>query len=188
MFVKFQPYKEDHMPKPNLHPCYCPWCHKDLGKDADLGNADRVFKCGECHNHFTSTVWPGPCPVCSAKAGRQQFICKLDPGDKVPGQPCEDCQDKQATMDKAVADGGIRFQCTDCGLDGVFASSTPFAQSVRADLKKPAPEDVHVQIKNCPRCVSEKETLAAAKALEEGSEVTAPTVNLDDLANAILDA
>ena len=150
------PNNRPHMPKPNLHPCYCPWCHKDLDTFADLKNEDRVFKCGECQNHFTGPAWPGKCPVCSAPPGKQTFLRRLSPTDKVPSVPCADCMVKQNQMDEAVIKGGIRFQCIDCGLDGVFSAATPFAQKVRADLNKPAPEDVHVQIQNCPQCVERK--------------------------------
>lgn len=140
------------MAKPNLHPCYCPGCRKDLDTVEDLGRSDRVYGCGGCKNYYTGAVWPGLCPVCGAPPGRQQYIKTLAPDERVPGAMCPDCQSKQAVMDQAVKDGGVRFQCLGCGKDGVFAASTDFAKKVREETKKPAPQDVFVQIEGCPQC------------------------------------
>lgn len=139
------------MAKTNLHPLYCPGCRKDLGAVTDVGRFDRVHHCGGCQNYYRGAVWAGKCPVCG-ELKHQRFVKTLDPNEAVPGDYCSDCTEKQDAMDQAVKDGGIRFQCTGCGCDGVFASATPFAQRVREEVKKPAPQDVFVQIKTCPQC------------------------------------
>jgi hypothetical protein len=99
----------------------------------------------------------------------QTYITTLGAGDRVPGDPCSECQAKQTTMDEAVKAGGVRFQCTGCGMDGVFSSATPFAQKVRDDLKTPPPEDVRIQIKTCPNCDVPKEA-DPVDALKEHAE------------------
>jgi len=136
----------------NEHPTYCPGCMKDLGRAVDLGQSNRVHMCGDCSNYYTGAVWPGKCPVCGGPPAHQNYIKSLSPMDAVPGDMCHDCLSKQAEMDQAVKAGGIYFQCAGCGTDGVFSASTSFAQRVREETKKPAPQDVFVQIKACPQC------------------------------------
>lgn len=140
------------MAKPNLHPSYCFGCRKDLETIVEMGRSDYVYVCHGCRNYYVGAAWPGRCPVCGDSPGHQQYIKTLDPGEAVPGEMCPDCLGKQAVMDQAVKDGGIRFQCIGCGKDGVFAASTPFAQRIREETKKPPPQDVFVQIKACPQC------------------------------------
>lgn len=172
------------MAKPNLHPCYCPGCQKDLNTTTDLGKSDRVYHCGGCQNYYTGAVWPGLCPVCGDPPKRQRYVKTLDSNEAVPGELCVECFDNQVAMDQAVKDGGVRFQCTGCGKDGVFAASTDFAKRVREETKKPAPQDVFVQIQRCPQCPS---IVTETPITDDDSVIdTESNDSLDSLVNDIL--
>ena len=140
------------MTKKNLHPCYCVWCQRDTDTILDMGTSDRVHQCGNCNNNYTGAVWPGRCPVCNARPGVQVYITQLAMGERVPGPPCSECNEKQLKLDEEVAAGGVRFQCTGCGSDGVFSAVTDFAKKVREENNTPAPNDIRIQIKVCPQC------------------------------------
>lgn len=140
------------MPKPNMHPCYCPWCAKNTDQLIDVGTEDRVYKCGECQNHFTGPVWPGKCPVCSALPKKHVFVQRLSGDDRVPGSPCPNCITKQERLDQEVRDGGVGFQCVGCGSDGVFSAVSSFSKKAREEANKPAPEDMYIQIVSCQHC------------------------------------
>lgn len=199
------------MAKHNIHPTYCPGCSNESEALVDLGASDRVYLCSDCKNYYLGATWPGCCPACGSKPGRQRYVKTLDADARVPGDLCPDCQENQAKVDQAVREGGVRFQCTGCGQDGVFTGATPFAQKVREETKKPAPQDVFVQIKSCPQCPAipgtepdtdvqsfddaemdkwvgqEKEVVTVASALESAIEA-APKVPVEVLVDEILES
>ena len=141
------------MAKANLHPCYCPWCHKSLDKSVDLGGANKVYQCAKCNTNFAGAAWPGSCPKCRAPARQQVYVTTLEPGDPIPGMElCGECADKRAAANQALAEGGVEFRCADCGMTGIAAGTTDFAIKARADMNKPSPEPLAVTITNCPQC------------------------------------
>lgn len=184
------------MPKSAIHRCYCPWCRQANGQAIDVGVRNKIYACLACQNTFVGSAWPGACPTCKAPAGQTQFLRTLEPGEALPGDLCSDCKAKSESMAQTVREGGILFRCKKCKVQGVIDGSTDFAKDVRIKTGKPAPEEVGVEVEDCPVCTPDEgsedpvaklragleanrdQLLAEAAAAADGPDVQ--TVNLLD--------
>lgn len=195
------------MAKPNMHPTYCPACMVDVGEEVDLGVSDHVFKCYNCQNHYLGPVWPGACPVCLGKPGKQRHITRILAWVRVPGKHCQECFEKELAVNAEIVAGGVGFQCTNCGHKGAYSANTDFAKRVRDGMRLQAPEEVRVQIDKCPRCMNaqvhddapgpqqideeeynkevayEKEVDVVSFAIESAAFASEPEVPVDALEN-----
>ena len=156
------------MAKRNLHPRYCPWCRKPGDDYAELGMRDRIYHCKACENQYLGAAWPGSCPACRAPSGKAELIRQLQPDEPIPGKLCDPCQGKAADMALTVEKGGVYFRCKKCNAQGVIEADVPFAKDIRLKVGKPAPEDVGVEIENCPNCTPEEDVAEATPDLGGG--------------------
>jgi len=90
----------------------------------------------------------------------------LNDGEGIPGNLCPECQVKSESMAETVAAGGVMFRCKKCMSQGVIDGDTDFARDVRLKTGKAAPEEVGVEVEDCPLCTPDE--VAAEPASNDG--------------------
>lgn len=135
----------------------CPQCGGDAEELILIGIHDKKYKCSHCNQIYFGYPKRGECIKCGFNVTR---IGEVGEYEKLPAsQPCDKCKAKNKAVEKAVAEGGIHWNCKDCGSAGAFGVNHPLSAVVRKQMNIQAPDPVGVELNKvdgCPVC-SQKE-------------------------------
>lgn len=146
-------------PQKGLNPriTVCVDCRKEVGV-ALLGANDKVFVCRPHGQYVVGGLSPGQRTPCGCTSRDLVFERILEEHAKLPMERCAECVEKREAQKKMVEEGGILFQCVDCGCEGAIRPGHPMAVAVRKQLGVPAPKPCGVEFSKatgCPQCGQE---------------------------------
>ena len=136
----------------------CPRCGGKSDEIALVG-AGRVYTCSACGRQHLGYRRPKKCEDCEKRSFTSKEYDETIP---IMGGLCSSCKKEVEEHKEIVAQGGVYWQCEDCGAGGVIKGSSEFAQAVRAahGLEAPAPCGVAFSKTSdppCPACGEELE-------------------------------
>ena len=131
------------------HLCFCPRCGGDNGEltigvlfKQETRKGRIYFNRGEGRKAMKSA---GIDPY-SDTIGHPIHV---EDREKVPGGLCDACASELETFKKIVEEGGVYFQCGECGATGVFKADCELSRGVREHEGIEPPKPVGVQLRCC---------------------------------------
>lgn len=124
------------------HLCFCPRC----GGESNSLAVGHILKAE--HEGQTYYANRGQTRKVSQQLGATLHWEQVEEGERIPGAVCDACEKELAMQKQVVNEGGIYFQCKECGQRGVIRACN-FTEKVREHMKIAAPEPCGVEFNFC---------------------------------------
>lgn len=128
---------------------YCPRCGGEANELLLIGNREYIRKCRGCGQMLIGFATMEACPGCHDR-GPHEVYKRIGEHDKLPAsQPCDACKEEMKQHAEIVANGGVYWQCDECGRRGVIKAESPMSAAVRNQMKIEAPEPCGIKFEKC---------------------------------------